>query len=352
LTANRFYYQARDADAATQVDPHEMRRGDDVHRRYLFGVLAELDRLLADAGLTVWVTWELDRFDERFRGAVAVLYDDDQLQKPLWAPAVAVVFKTVGLGREPLRHTLALPPEIAWRMTLRDARNFALHLTRRARGPRAAGRPAPIYQIPLGASALIDVPDVPFAQRPIDLFFAGSVGESGRLTMRPRVIARRQMEKALEDARAALPDLRVDYLVFGPFGVHFGVDARILGTENYVRRLSSSKYALCPRGNVEETYRLFEAARAGCVPIGEPLPARWYFAGVPYLSLRRWSQLPDLLRELRADERAAAELARGARAWWEEQIAEPHVAQFIRSRISPAPHDVDAAQAPAVTLER
>ena len=315
-----------------------MRAGPDVHRRYLFGVLAELDRLLPDAGLRFWVTWELNTLDERFRSAIAVVYDDDQLQKPLWAPAVPVIFKTVGLGREPLRWTTALPPEIAWRMALRDARNFALELKRRAGGRgRYPGSRPPTYQIPLGASALVDVPDVPFGERPVDLFFAGSIGNSGRFTVRPRVVVRRQMEAAIEVAKRAFPDLQVDYLVFAPFGVLHGEDEKILQTEEYARRLAASRYALCPRGNVEETYRFFEAVRAGCVAIGEPLPARWYFADAPYVPLRRWSQLPDILRSLKADPRGTAELAAAARRWWEERIAEPHIAQFMRARIPSLP---------------
>jgi hypothetical protein len=330
---NQFFYQARDAELATQVDPHEMRAGSDVHRRYLFGVLAELDRLLPGADLKFWVTWERDKFDERFRDSVAVLYDDDQLQKPLWAPAVSVIFKTVGLGPEPLRHTAALPADIAWRMALRDARNAVLEVWRFARGPRLKGQRAPTFQIPLGASALVDVADVPFSQRPTDVFFAGSVGESERFTIRPKNVARRQMEAAVEAARRALPDLTVDYLTFEQFGIHTSLDARILRTEDYVRRLTASKYALCPRGNVEETYRVFEAARAGCVIISEPLPPRWYFASAPYVSVRRWSELPSVLRDLREDERAGGELADATLAWWRDRIAEPKVAEFMRERI-------------------
>jgi hypothetical protein len=330
---NEFFFQARDADVAIPVDPHAMRAGPDVHRRYLFGVLAELDRLLPDGGLRFWVTWELNTLDERFRGAIAVVYDDDQLQRPLWAPAVPVIFKTVGLGREPFRHTAGLPPEIAWRMALRDARNFALHVQRLARGPRIPGRRPPTYQIPLGASSLVDVPDLPFTERPVDVFFAGSVGNSGRFTVRPRVVVRRQMEAAISAAERALPGLQVDYLVFAPFGVLHGEDARILQTEDYARRLAVSRYALCPRGNVEETYRFFEAVRAGCVAIGEPLPARWYFADAPYVAIKRWSQLPEVLRSLRADPGGTAELAAAGRRYWEQRIAEPRVAEFMRARL-------------------
>ncbi len=330
---NQCFYQARDAEVAIQVDPHEMRVGPDVHRRYLFGVVAELDRLLPGAGLKLWVTWERDRFDERFRDSIAVLYDDDQLQKPLWAPAVSVIFKTVGLGPEHLRHTVALPPEIAWRMALRDARNLGLQLWRFARGPRIKGMRAPTFQIPLGASALVDAPDVPFSERPVEVFFAGSVSESDGFTIRPKNVARREMEAALEAASRTLPDLSVDYLTFEEFGIHSSLDERILRTEDYARRLTASKYALCPRGNVEETYRLFEAARAGCVIITEPLPPRWYFAGAPYVSVRRWSRLPAVLRDLRQDERAAGQIADATRAWWRECIAEPKVAEFMRERI-------------------
>jgi hypothetical protein len=330
---NQFFYQARDADIATLVDPHEMRVGPDVHRRYLFGVLAELDRLLSAAGLTFWVTWDRDRFDERFRDAVAVLYDDDQLQKPLWAPGVLVIFKTIGLGPEPLRHTARLPPKIAWGMALRDARNFALGLWRFARGPRIKGRRAPTFQIPLGASALVDLADVPFSQRPVDVFFAGSLYESSGLGLRPKNVVRREMQAALEAASRTLGDLRVDYLTFDEFGIHSGHDSRILSSEDYARRLAASKYALCPRGNVEETYRLFEAARAGCVLISEPLPPRWYFADTPYVSVRRWSELPAVLRDLHRDGQAASELAHAAREWWRERVAEPKVAEFMRERI-------------------
>jgi hypothetical protein len=208
-----------------------------------------------------------------------------------------------------------------------------LALWRLARGPRLKGKRAPTFQIPLGASALVDVADVPFSQRPTDVFFAGSVGESEGFTIRPKNVARRQMEAALEAAGRALPNLTVDYLTFEQFGIHTSLDARILRTEEYVRRLTASKYALCPRGNVEETYRVFEAARAGCVIISEPLPPRWYFAGAPYVSVRRWSELPSVLRELRVDERAAGELADATRAWWRDRIAEPKVAEFMRERI-------------------
>lgn len=333
---NSFYYRPHEEDAgdAVAVDPHAMRHGPDIHRRYLFGVLAELDLLLPDAGLTFWVTWDKDTWEERFRGAIAVFYDDDQLQRPIWAPAVSTIFKTVGLGPESPRWTASLPPEIAWRMALRDARNWVLQTRRLARqSPRIAGTPAPTFQIPLGASALVDVQETPFNQRPLDIFYAGSIGNSGKFTVRPRVVARRQLETGLENARHRLPDLRVDYRVFAPFGVHFGADAQILSPTEYAERLATSKYALCPRGNVEETYRFFEAARLGCVPISEPLPPRWYFADAPYARLRRWTELPDVLSELQRDERGAAELAEAARAWWRDRIAEPHVAAFMRDRI-------------------
>jgi hypothetical protein len=334
---NSFYYRPHEVDAgcAEAVDPHALRHGPDIHRRYLFGVLAELDLLLPGAGLTFWVTWDRDTFEERFRDAIAIFYDDDQLQKPVWAPAVSVIFKTVGLGPESLRWTASLPPEIAWRMALRDARNFALEKKRFARGPRMPGPAAPTFQIPLGASALVDLAHVPLQQRELDIFYAGSIGSAGRFTVRPRVVARRQLEAGLQRAREQMPELRVDYRVFAPFGVHFGADAQILSPSDYAERLAASKYALCPRGNVEETYRFFEAARLGCVPISEPLPPRWYFADAPYARVRRWTQLPDVLRELRRDERGAAELAEAARAWWRDQVAEQHVARFMHARIPP-----------------
>lgn len=332
--ANEFFYQSRHATTPTAVDPHELRVGEDVHRRYMFSILAELDRMLPAAGLTFLLTWDLNRLDERFHGSVVLVYDDDQIQRVLWAPAARVIFKNTGLGPESLRHTASLPPALSWRVALRDLRNLALQLSRAARNPVIRGTPAPTFQFPLGVSALVELPEIPFEERPVDLFFAGSVGESGRFTVRPRVAARRAMEAAIEASRRRFPDLAVDFRTFAPFGVHSTLDERILASEDYAARLTSAKYALCPRGNVQETYRVFEAGRSGCVPIGEPLPPRWYFAGAPYVPLRRWSHLPDALAELRADPDAAGRLADAARAWWHERISPASVARFMRERIS------------------
>ncbi len=119
-------------------DPAQAAAGGDASDlRYSFGVAQALARLLGDRGLTFLLTWHLDRFDDRLRGAVVILIGDEMYQTPSYAPAVHAVFKTGGCARNPLGDTLRLAPSLAARVLLRELRNVLLVGRRR---PPAPGR--------------------------------------------------------------------------------------------------------------------------------------------------------------------------------------------------------------------
>ena len=215
-------------------------------------------------------------------------------------------------------------------MALRDLRNASRAAVRRSRSRSSAeARKTPMFELPLGVHGLVDVPPVPFAQRSIDVFFAGSAGDQSRLSPRPRVAARRQMAAALMQIKRDAPGLNIDYVTFG----EFGATADALGPEAYSARLMDAKIALCPRGNFDETFRLFEAARSGCVAITEPLPRRWYYAASPTVQIRAWSQLPATVRRLMADEEDLARVAQDTHEWWRTAVAEQPIAQYICARL-------------------
>jgi hypothetical protein len=189
--------------------------------------------------------------------------------------------------------------------------------------------------MPLGYYHLRDVERIPFDRRPNDVLFAGSVESRRGFTLRPRLISRRQMAAALDRSRALLPQLRVDYSSAGPFASPEGM----LGPEAYSRRLAESRIVLCPRGNFDETFRLGEAARSGCVAIAERLPSRWYYDGAPVIQLDRWAELPELLAELVADPVALAERGERMRAWWDSTLSERAVARWIARSLGGAEGD-------------
>jgi hypothetical protein len=128
------------------------------------------------------------------------------------------------------------------------------------------------------------------------------------------------MAKALTAAGESLPQLRMEYIRPGQ---------ALMNAQEYSAALMNSRIALCPRGNFDETFRLFESARAGCVLVSEPLPRRWYYDGAPITQLTRWSELTQTLRQLTADPSALANNARQAHQWWLDSCSEAAIAKYV-----------------------
>jgi hypothetical protein len=327
-----FFLWRSGAPAATEFDPGEALtsfRGTGYH--YFCGVLANVQANLPDRDqdLRFLLTWNVDSFDQKFRDAVVILVGDEKYQVPSWASEARAIFKTGGLRRNTARATLGLPAGVAWRVALRDARNIGLAVWRRLRRGRHDPELPPMFEVPMGDYALVDVPYVPINERPVDVFFAGSTGDAGRLNLRPRVASRKLMFDALDSARSGSLALAVDQVAFTNFGDASGA----LDVGEYSARLMRAKIALCPRGNFDETFRLFEAARSGCVAITEPLPQRWYYEDAPAIELKRWSDLDTTLASLLSDPAGLEEIAARHQRWWRRCISEEILAEYVCARV-------------------
>ncbi len=330
-TPNRFFIWTLASATASEFTPQQARENaEHTDVRYFAGLAVELDRLLCGRGITFLITWHLDAFDERFRDSVVILVGDEKYQLPGYAADVRAIFKTGGREPNRLAATLALSPAIAWRVALRDARNRLLGWRRRRPMSGGARRAAPAFELPMGYFGLADVPFVPFEKRDVDVFFAGSVESDAGFTLRPRLASRRQMAAALAATSSRLPDLSIQYRGSGPFAN----PDEMLGAVQYSTRLMQTKIALCPRGNFDETFRLGEAARSGCVAIVERLPERWYYRDSPAVQLTRWAALPDTLERLLADPQQLAERSALTRRWWDERLSETAVARFIAASLN------------------
>ena len=62
-------------------------------------------------------------------------------------------------------------------------------------------------------------------------------------------------------------------------------DSKHAGGAPYWERLGRAKICLVPRGDTLETYRFFEAARAGSVIVSERLPSTWFYDDAPAMQL-------------------------------------------------------------------
>jgi hypothetical protein len=292
--------------------------------RYYCGILRHVSQMLGERGLTFLMTWHLDAFDERFRDAVVLLIGDEMYQTPSYATRVRAIFKTGGVRRNPYARTAALPWSIAWRVALRDARNDVRAVLRRRR--REPGRAAPMFPIPLGYHRVIDVPHVPLAERPIDVFFAGALAPSMRVELRASIAARRQMFAAVQAAEAAMPDLRFEYDLRPGSGK--------FAPPEYSRTLMTSKIVLCPRGNFDETFRFFEAARCGALIVSEPLPERWYYAGAPVEQIRGWHVLRPTLERLADTKEQWPQRSEQTVRWWDAMASERAVARYVVEQLA------------------
>jgi hypothetical protein len=182
-------------------------------------------------------------------------------------------------------------------------------------------------ELPLGYFQLRDVEPAPVEQRPVDVFFAGVQAVSG-WTLRASVAARKQMTAGLAAAQTALPQYRIESLLTA-----FESGKR-LSPEDYTQALANAKIALAPRGNFDETFRLFEAAKMGCIIVSDPLPQRWYYQGCPVIPILNWSILPEVLKGLLADPAKLAELSLRTGQWWNSTLSESAVAKHIAQQLA------------------
>ena len=248
----------------------------------------------------------------------------DEKVMPVLEPPPCPMFRTYGntywtpwRGR-PLDLPLAVGEYALW------ARNWLA--AARSTWPRLAPRRrVEAAWLPLGMpgadAASEDVP--PLEQRPFDIGFRGSLG--GGRTYAPRTVSRQRMVSALERLPAGLT---IDLFETESFNASYERDPT-----DYAQSLRDTKICLVPRGGSLETYRTFEAAVSGCVLITEPLPAAWYYAGLPRRELRSWSQLPDTVRELVSNPELMRFMSDAGRRWAQDVVSPEATGRWVANQL-------------------
>jgi len=119
------------------------------------------------------------------------------------------------------------------------------------------------------------------------------------------------------------------YIRFNKHGFRSGMSPQL-----YSEMLYDSKIALCPKGILSaETFRHFEAMRAGCVIISEQLPQTFFYQGSPMLSIDDWSQVDSIIKDLLRSPEKLAGIHRRTLVWWEEVCSERAVAGYIVAKL-------------------
>jgi hypothetical protein len=310
---------------------------------YLGALAATVEDALPDRQLTLVVTTDHRTLPVYGPDVVVIQRAGPDARPPDYAHRVLAVFKTHGAhpllvarpGREPF--ALTLTSLLSYLQVLAAGAPARLRLGAHAAAARAHGRAGPVVEpIPMGVMWMPEVPARPVAERPVDVLFCGSVetderrGLPGRVGT-PKSRSRRAMLAALTRLQAAAPELTVELALTPSFAA-----SKRAGPEEYWARLAAAKVCLVPRGDTLETYRLFEAARAGCVIVGERLPSNWFYDAAPVIDRTGWSGLAECLRALVADAPTLADRQRRTLDWWERWAGPQAVGRRVASRVEAA----------------
>jgi hypothetical protein len=161
---------------------------------------------------------------------------------------------------------------------------------------------APVSFFPLGFKtgfAKASDPSPPAAERPYVWSFVGDANKPTRALMRRHM---RGVQNGFE------------HLISG------WNSADSLSTEDYRRILEQSVFAPCPAGAANlESYRVYEALEAGCIPIVMRRPGYGYFdrllPGHPMPVISDWAQAPGRVKAL-VESGDCETLRQACQAWW------------------------------------
>jgi hypothetical protein len=325
--------------------PPEMASRSELDALYFRRVLAAMEPRLSVDGLTFYLTSSTTELPAYGKDVVAIVIGDEAARIPSYFHRVGITFKGYGIrpalgirpsaavsrlgvasGLDLLEKLLICAPGVG---------NF-LRQGIRARALRPPALPG-VFTIPLGYSQQLDRPIVPILERPVDVFFAGSVRHfvggdvplARRVVPSAKALSRKRMLEGLASARAASPDLRVDVQISRGFA-----DPEALSPEAYSDRLMAARICLAPRGNSPDTLRVFEGMRYGCIVLSDPLPRHWFYDGAPIIQVSQWRRLPEILSRLLSDPAGLEERHRAMLSWWSDRCGEEAIGAYMADRIN------------------
>ena len=108
-----------------------------------------------------------------------------------------------------------------------------------------------------------------------------------------------------------------------------------LNEEDYNFILKNTKIALCPKGWVnQETFRLYESMKWGCVVISEDLPNRSYYKGIPIIEVKDWSEGIKIANELINDTNELEKLSNKTIQYYKDSLSPQATADLIIKKLT------------------
>lgn len=305
---------------------------------YFRRVFQALERIPDDKDFTFYLTNDVEQLPSYGRRVVAIVVGDEHCRIPLYLHKVGAVFKNCGtrprLGCRPLREPSLvnmLSLLVFGRRCLKYMPGLAYYIRRLMSGKRRQF--APFCEIPLGTANQEVVSFKEFDARSTTLFFAGSVTHGAYTTswggaikdiLNPKRASRVAMLRNLGLVADRDPTVRVEAAVASDYAEAIHSDGL-----DYSERLMDAKISLVPRGACPETFRFFQAMRAGCIVITDVALSQRFYANSPAIQLKSWNELEDVVQSLMADPDLLGQLHRDALDWWSMHCSEEAVGRYI-----------------------
>lgn len=195
-----------------------------------------------------------------------------------------------------------------------------------------------IFPLPVGYNKTTKHQNViPIGQRKFNVFFFGQLS-SGRLHLYKSLAGINWIpDLIIHKSKKILKITRTNFdSAFSDSFIRFTSSfQKGFGADHYATTLYNSKIALCPYGNVGnmETFRHYEAMRAGNVIITAPMPKFSFYNNSPMVVIERWSELSKVVKALLKDPKRLEDIHLKTLDWWETHCSEHSVATYIARSI-------------------
>lgn len=190
-----------------------------------------------------------------------------------------------------------------------------------------------IHYFPLGYANGDELPIIPIHNRRYNVFFMGQLGRNRMNLFKSFSHTNWIPTDILLLLKSLLPK---DFSYKFPqsiiqFTTGFGSG---LSKNEYNNVLYNSKIVICPYGAVTpETFRHYEAMRAGCVIITLKMPDVFPFQNSPIIQLNNWNELVPTIKSLLEDPSKLENLHAATLHWWRTKCSEDAVARYVIEKL-------------------
>jgi hypothetical protein len=306
--------------------------------KYPLIVLSHVQREMPGTTLRFYFTKNPYELPEYGKDVVAVLWQEERCKIPTYARHVRGVIHCC-LQLKPF---LGFHPRLGLNkyeavLTFQYLRDSVLHLRSRYHvrhvpkdWPPALHDSPRVFTIPLGYHSQQELPQIPMAERLIDVFFTGELSTPfprtnyRYWTTDSKTQARRQLWSALLELRKD-PEWRINMADIAG-GETSGQSPEF---HSYSSKMMNSRICLAPRGTMAETFRHYEGWRAGCLVISNMLPAEPFLEGAPAIQIDNWRELPALMKKYARNLDALEYYRKASLDFWRTRLSEAVIAQQV-----------------------